>query len=126
MASYAIARAAPGTTAVQSRTAAMVALFAIGLWVLALIARPLDPARIALLAGMAAGLGLLFAFPLTRRIFSLQIPPLPILLAVLGIRRPRSAHSPSGRESRLTPRADGPAAEGRPAQPPTAVRDQSG
>ena len=85
MASYAIARAAPGTTAVQSRTAAMLALFAIGLWVLALTARPLDPARIALLAGMAAGLGLLFAFPLTRRIFSLQIPPLPILLAVLGI-----------------------------------------
>jgi len=37
------------------------------------------PARSAVLTGMAAGLGLLFAFPLTPRIFSLQIPPLPIL-----------------------------------------------
>ena len=85
MASYAIARAAPGTTAVQSRTAAMLALFAIGLWVLALIAKPLDTPRIALLASMAAGIGLLFAFPISRRLFSLQIPPLPILVAVLCV-----------------------------------------
>ncbi len=85
MASYAIARAAPGTTAVQSRTAAMLALFTIGLWVLALIAKPLDTPRIALLASMAAGIGLLFAFPITRRLFSLQIPPLPILVAVLCV-----------------------------------------
>ncbi len=40
--------------------------------------------------------------------------------------RPRSAHSPDGGESRLTPRAEGPDAGGRPAQPLTAVRDQSG
>jgi cation-transporting ATPase E len=83
LASYAIARAAPDTTAVQARTAAMLALFAVGLWVLALIARPLDAPRISLLVAMAAALGLLFAFPLSRRIFSLQIPPLPVNLAAL-------------------------------------------
>ncbi len=82
--SYAIARAAPGVATAQSRTAAMLALFAISLWVLMLIARPLNAARAALIAGLATGLGLLFVFPFTRRTFSLQPPPAMITLATLG------------------------------------------
>ncbi len=81
--SYAIARAAPGTTVTQARTAAMLALFGFGLWVLILIARPLDPTRICLLAAMAGGLFLLFAIPLTRKVFSLERPPAPVALATL-------------------------------------------
>jgi cation-transporting P-type ATPase E len=83
--SYAVARASASTTAVQSRTAAMLALFAISLWALILIARPLNPARITLIIGMAAGLGTLLALPVTRRIFSLQIPPARVTIAALVI-----------------------------------------
>jgi cation-transporting ATPase E len=83
--SYAIARAAPGITTVQSRTAAVLALLAVSLWVLTLIARPLNAARITLIAGMASGLGLLFAFPFSRRTFSLQPPPVRITLVTLGV-----------------------------------------
>ena len=82
--SYAIARAAPGSSAAQERTAAMLALFAVSLWVLTLIARPLNRARISLIAGLAAGLVVLFAFPFTRRVFSLQPPPAAITLATIG------------------------------------------
>ncbi len=80
---YAIARTYPGTTVTQARTAAMIALFGFGLWVLALIARPLDAARICLLAAMIGGLLLLFAFPLTRKVFSLERPPAPVALTTL-------------------------------------------
>ena len=82
---YAIARAAPGTTVAAARTAAMLALFAIGLWVLALTARPLSVWRVALIVAAAGALGLLFAFPLGRRIFALQFPPAPVALATLGV-----------------------------------------
>jgi cation-transporting ATPase E len=81
--SYAIARAAPGTTVTQARTVAMLALFAFGLWVLVLIAQPLDAMRICLLAAMVGGLLLLFAFPLTLKVFSLERPPAPVALATL-------------------------------------------
>jgi len=83
--SYAVARASPGITVVQSRTAAMLALFAVSLWVLTVTARPLNAARITLIGGMAAGLGVLLAFPLTRRIFSLEIPSASLGLEVLAI-----------------------------------------
>jgi hypothetical protein len=52
--------------------------------VLVLIARPLNAARAALIAGLAAGLGSLFVFPFTRRTFSLQAPPPAVALATLG------------------------------------------
>jgi cation-transporting P-type ATPase E len=84
-ASYAIARAAAGTTDTESRTAAMLALFCMGLWVLGLIARPLSLPRILLLAAMAACLVLALAIPLGRRIFSLELPPAPVLLAVAAV-----------------------------------------
>jgi cation-transporting ATPase E len=84
-ASYAIARAASGTTDTEARTAAMLALFCMGLWVLGLIARPLNAARILLLAAMAAGLLLALAIPLTRRIFSLQLPSVPVILAAAAV-----------------------------------------
>jgi len=83
--SYAIARATPGTSMIQARTAAMLALFAVGWWVLCLTARPLNWARVLLLASMAGALGLLFALPLGRRIFSLQLPSATVTLATLGI-----------------------------------------
>ncbi len=75
LAAYAIARATPDVSATAARTAAMLAVFAVGLWVLALVAgRPAGRA-IALVAAMAGSLVLLFAVPLARRVFALELPP---------------------------------------------------
>jgi cation-transporting ATPase E len=71
LASYALVRGGPGPAA---RTAAMLAVFAVGLWVLALVAGRPSPGRVVLVAAMAAGLVPLFAFPLARRVLALQLP----------------------------------------------------
>ena len=82
LASYAIVRAMPGTGAAgpggtgdAARTAAMLAVFTMGLWVLGLAAGRPAVSRILLVAAMAAGLVPLFAIPPARRILALQLPP---------------------------------------------------
>jgi len=77
---YAVARATPHATVAQARCAALLALFVIALWVLGLIARPVHPDRVALIIAMAGGLGVLLAIPLARRVFSLQVPPMSVVL----------------------------------------------
>ena len=83
--SYAIVRAWPAATAAQARTAAMVALYGMGIWVLARIARPLVAPRAALVVLMAASVVPLLAIPLGRRVFGLSVPPLGALLAVAAV-----------------------------------------
>ncbi len=75
LATYGVGRAAPSVPPDQVRTASMLALFGAGLWVLALVARPLVPWRIGLVAAMAGGLALLFAVPVGRDVFDLAVPP---------------------------------------------------
>ena len=53
LAAYAIARATPDISATAARTAAMLAVFAVGLWGLALVADPPAGRAIALVAAMA-------------------------------------------------------------------------
>ena len=78
LAAYAIARATPDISATAARTAAMLAVFAVGLWVLGLVAdRPAGRA-IALVAAMAGALVLLVAVPLARRVFALVLPPVSV------------------------------------------------
>ncbi len=85
LAAYAIARATPDVSATAARTAAMLALFAVGLRVLALVAgRPAGRA-IALVAAMAGSLVLLFAVPQARRIFALELPPASVCAWVTGV-----------------------------------------
>jgi cation-transporting ATPase E len=79
-AAYAICRATPHTTAAESRTAATMALLAVGLWVLGLVSRPLSPSRLLLVAGMLLGAGLVFALPVFHRVLGIQIPPVSVLL----------------------------------------------
>ncbi len=74
-ASYAIVRAWPGATIVQARTTAMLALIAVGLWVLVLIARPLRPLRVALLVCMAGAVALLFVSHFSRSVVGIEFPP---------------------------------------------------
>ena len=83
LASYLIARSAGYAAA--SRTAAMLAVFAMGLWVLVLVAGRPAASRIFLIAAMAAGLVPLFTVPAARRVLALQLPPAGILAAVASV-----------------------------------------
>jgi cation-transporting ATPase E len=85
LAAYAIARATPEVSATAARTAAMLAVFAVGLWVLALVAgRPAGRA-VALVAAMAGSLALLFAVPQARQIFALELPPAFVCAWMTGV-----------------------------------------
>jgi cation-transporting P-type ATPase E len=79
LAGYAIARHTAGVSDEAARTAAMLALLAVGLWVLAIAGGP-PLLRIALVAAMAACVVPLLAIPLARRVFEVQLPPANVLL----------------------------------------------
>jgi cation-transporting ATPase E len=84
LAAYALARDADGISTQASRTAAMLALFAVSLWILGIVAgRWLW--RITLVPAMAAPLVPLLAIPRARAIFALEIPPSDVLLQVAGV-----------------------------------------
>ena len=100
-----IAHAVPGVSAEQARTACMLAAFAMGLWVLGVVAltsaAPADgdsgaadagaaggwgkAARIGLVVAMAACMAALFAVPAARRTFALALPPASVLLAEAAV-----------------------------------------
>jgi cation-transporting ATPase E len=82
---YLVARGPAHATTAEARTAATLALVAIGLAVLVLVARPLDAARAILVGCMAGGAALIWAVPLSRRIFSLEWPPAVALWATAAI-----------------------------------------
>jgi magnesium-transporting ATPase (P-type) len=84
LASYALARAVAGVSTEQARTAALLTLLMVSGWVLILIARPFNAARVALIAGLAAAAVLLFALPFARDVFSLRLPPLPVAVGAFG------------------------------------------
>ena len=63
----------------------MLAVFAMGLWVLTLVARPLTAGRLGLVAAMAVCLWPLFAVSLARRILALQLPSAGALVAEAAV-----------------------------------------
>ncbi len=71
---YLITRARPGTTIGEARTVALLSLFGVALWVLVLVARPLNAARLALVCAMGVLFVLLFAVSPARRVFTLITP----------------------------------------------------
>ena len=77
---YQLARANPHVSAVQEQTAAALALFIVGMWVLARLSRPLNWRRAGLVAGMVALGAAAVALPLTREIFSISFPPPDVVL----------------------------------------------
>ena len=92
LATDAIAHAVAGVSAEQARTASMLAAFAMGLWILAVVALSGAPdggrpraVRLALVAAMAACLAGLFAVPAARRTFALALPPASVLLAEAAV-----------------------------------------
>jgi cation-transporting ATPase E len=82
---YWLARDRDHLSLTASRTTATIVLLAVGLSVLALLARPLTPGAIALVAAMTAGVALLFALPTTRRFYALGLPPARALVSAAVI-----------------------------------------
>jgi cation-transporting P-type ATPase E len=69
----------------EARTTATLALAGLGLVVLALAARPLNPLRRLLLAAMAAAFAVVLAVPFLRGFFALDLPPLPVALSAIAL-----------------------------------------
>lgn len=82
--SYALAREADCTSPEAARTAAMLALLAVSLWVLGIAARR-TAWRLVLVPAMAACLIPLLVVPLARATFAVQLPPAGVLLQVAGL-----------------------------------------
>ena len=81
---YAFGRLAPDVNVDESRTTATMVLLAVGLALVTRLARPLNPARILLVAGMAAAYVVAIAVPPIREFFALNDPPPIVILAALG------------------------------------------
>ncbi len=94
---YLAARETGGVTTEQARTAATLTLVLVGLWVLVVLARPLTPWRVALVAAMSAGLLLAVLVPFAKEFFALSLPPVRVgavcvaLVALAGVALEASA-----------------------------------
>ncbi len=82
---YSLARSDQNLQIIQARTSATIVLFAVGLWVLAILARPWTTFRRLLVAGMVAAFGVILLTPALRRFFDLEIPSALVLFAVIGV-----------------------------------------
>ena len=75
-----------GNLSVQEmQSASTLTLGFIGIWVLVVLSRPLDRWRILIIAGMYAGLGLVWAIPLSRTFFEITWLPQPLAIATAVI-----------------------------------------
>ena len=74
-----------GSTITESRTTATLILAAIGLFALAIVARPLVPWKKGLIATMASMLVLVMVTSLLRGFFALDLPRAVVLLSAVGI-----------------------------------------
>jgi cation-transporting ATPase E len=113
---YSLARDRQHLSLTDARTTATIVLLAVGMAVLALLARPLTPAAIALVASMTAGVVLLFVLPTTRSFYALGLPPARALvsaaviaaIALVGLEGwwtiDQRSRAPGERTPRFTPR----------------------
>jgi cation-transporting P-type ATPase E len=82
---FALARAQPDLTMTQERTTAVIVLFLVAGWVLMILARPLTEPRVALLAALFLAFIVALATPGIREFFELQLPPLVVAMAAVGV-----------------------------------------
>ncbi len=82
---YYLARVDGSLTLDQERTTATLVLVSIGLLVLVTLAAPLNRSRRILVAAMLGGFLLVLAVPAGRTYFALSLPPLPIVMAAVGV-----------------------------------------
>jgi len=84
-AAYALAVNEPNISVSEERTVATIVIAAIGLWILARLARPLTARRRALLVAMTGGLLIAFLLPSLRALLDLDLPRPLVALAAVGI-----------------------------------------
>ena len=82
---YAIAKGELGVRLVEERTTAVIVLFLVGLWVLVILARPLTPWKVGLLAGVSTTFLITLATPGIREFFDLHLPSTLVSLAGIGV-----------------------------------------
>jgi len=82
---YAVAGDEPRVTLTEERTAAVLVLFLVALWVLLILARPLNEWKSGLLAAMAVAFVGALAIPGVRDFFELDLPPRVVTLASVGV-----------------------------------------
>ncbi|HET8879560.1 MAG TPA: HAD-IC family P-type ATPase [Arthrobacter sp.] len=84
----ALSTAGPATAPEGLRSASVLTLSVVGLWILSAVSRPLNARRLGVLAAMCAALVILVSFPLAQDFFILAWPPqqllVPALLAGIG------------------------------------------
>ena len=84
-AGYYLALGETGVTLDEARTSATVVLAGLGIWILAILARPLTPARRGLILAMIAGLLGAALFPPTAKLFGIDMPDPVLWLAAIGL-----------------------------------------
>jgi magnesium-transporting ATPase (P-type) len=84
-AAYALAVNEHDISVSEERTVATIVIAAIGLWVLARLARPLKGARVGLVVAMTVGLAAVLLVPAARVFFDLDFPRLVVIFAATGI-----------------------------------------
>ena len=67
------------------QSAATVTLGLVAAWILVMASRPLNWTKVLILAGMYAGLALLFTVPLTQEFFRVEWPPAGLLVAAVAV-----------------------------------------
>ena len=75
----------PGSSIIEARTAATYVLTLIGLFILAVISRPYNPARRTLMMAMAGLTAIAFVSPTLREFFELSLPGFLEFMATIGI-----------------------------------------
>ena len=74
-----------GSTAAATRTASLITLSLVALWILTAVSRPLNLQRAAIIGAMYAGLAGLLALPALQEFFGLEWPPPAVLAMSLAI-----------------------------------------
>jgi cation-transporting ATPase E len=82
---YQVARAVEDLEVPVARTVAVIVLFTVAFWVLAILARPFNRLRAGLLGAMAGAFFLALALPQARAYFELPLPPMDALLVAVGL-----------------------------------------
>jgi cation-transporting ATPase E len=82
---YALAGRQPGVGLIEERTMAVIVLFLIGLWVLGILARPLNGWKLALIAAMSSAFLVTLATPGVREFFEIKLPGAVVVFAGVGV-----------------------------------------
>ena len=82
---YAVSLTLTDSTRAEAQTLASIVLFVVVLWVVILVAQPLNPVRVALVAAMAAGFVLVLVVPFTREFFAFTLPEAIDVVIAVGL-----------------------------------------